>query len=105
MLRGTLKVEVTTSAVPDTILCTVYFFVLEDAVWQALTEERHQQDTLCRIATALPSSSLFRAGRQILESRASRDNDATTSEKLLEGWKQFTQHATASHRLFCAGND
>ena len=72
MLRGTLKVEVIASAVPDTVLCTVHFFVLEDAIWEALTAEPHVQNTLCRISKTLPTASLFRAGRQVLESR-SRD--------------------------------
>ncbi|MDH3601638.1 MAG: hypothetical protein OEU26_18665 [Candidatus Tectomicrobia bacterium] len=105
MLRGTLKVEVTASAVPDAVLCTVYFFVLEDAIWQALTEEQHVQDTLCRIAKTLPPESLFRAGREVLDSRAGTAEDATTPQKLLAGWKHFTQHATASHQLFCAESD
>jgi hypothetical protein len=105
MLRGALKVEVTASAVPDTVLCTVYFFVLEDAIWQALTEEPHVQDTLCRIAKTLPPVSLFRAGQAVLESRAGTDEDAATSAKLVDGWQRFTQHALASHRLFCAGTD
>jgi hypothetical protein len=105
MLRGAFKVEVTASAIPATVLCTVYFFVLEDAVWQALTEEQHVRDTLCRIAKTLPPASLFRAGRQILETRAGTDGDATTSEELLAGWRSFTQHTLSSHRLFCAGTD
>lgn len=105
MLDGTLKVEITSAAVPDTVLCTVYFFVLEDAVWQALTEEQHGQDLLCRIAATLPPSSLFKAGRQVLESRTDRGEDAATTAKLLAGWERFMQHATASDRLFCAGGD
>lgn len=105
MLSGALKAEVTASAAPDTVLCTIYFFVLEDAVWQALTEKQHVQATLCRIAKTLPPASLFRAGREVLESRASTGEDTATSDKLIEEWERFTQHTRSSHRLFCAETD
>jgi hypothetical protein len=104
-LTGTWKVDITLAAVPDTVLCTVYFFVLEDALWQALTEGPHGQDLLCRMAATLPPASLFRAGRQVLESRTDRGEDAATTAQLLVGWERFMQHATASDRLFCAGGD
>lgn len=104
-LTGTWKVAITLAAVPDTVLCTVEFFVLEDAVWQALTEEPHGQALLCRIAATLPPASLCKAGRQVLESRTDRGEEAATTAKLLAGWERFMQHATASDRLFCAGDD
>jgi Protein of unknown function (DUF2914) len=104
-LAGTWKVDITIAAVPDTVLCTVDFFVLEDALWQALTEEPHGQNLLCRIAATLPPASLLKAGRQVLESRTDRGEDAATTAKLLAGWERFMQHATASDRLFCAGGE
>ena len=105
MLAGTWKVDITLAKVPDLVLCTVSFFVLEDALWQALTAEPHGQDLLCRIAATLPPASLLKAGRQVLESRTDRGEDAATTAKLLAGWERFMQHATASERLFCAGGE
>jgi hypothetical protein len=105
MLEGTWKVDITIAALPDTVLCTVHFFVLTDAVWQALTEEPHVQDMLCRMATTPSPSSLFRAGQEVLKSRTDGGEDSTTTVNLLSGWERFVQHATASDRLFCTGDE
>lgn len=105
MLEGTWKVEITTSALPDTVLCTLHFFVLTDAVWQALTEEAHVKAMLCRMATVPSPSSLWRAGQEVLKSRQDRTGDRVPTAQLLSGWERFMQHAMASDRLFCSSDD
>ena len=101
-LEGAWKVEITSPKRPDIVLCAVHFFVLSDAVWQALTEERHVQDLLCRMAQTSSSRTLFQAGEEVLKSRADKGESAMAP--LLSAWDRFMQHAAASDRLFCSGD-
>ena len=102
-LEGAWKIEITSPNRPDAILCAVQFFVLSDAVWQALTAQRHVQDLLCRMAQTSSSQTLFRAGEEVLKSRANNEGEGAVAP-LLSAWDRFMQHAAAIDRLFCLGD-
>ena len=99
-LEGAWKIEITSPERPDAVLCAVQFFVLSDAVWQALTAERHVQDLLCRMAQTSSAETLFRAGEEVLKSRDGAEGEGAMAP-LLSAWDRFMQHAASSDRLFC----